>query len=81
MDLADEQGAPTRVEFDSENRKLAIDGHVIDLAVFAAMINPDPRVLWRFKKVDGTIQVEMFDERKVLWLEESDIDRDSEVDA
>jgi len=50
---------------------LEIDGKLLDLGVFYAILDTDPqkRVLWQFREVNGKIQALPFTEREVIWID------------
>lgn len=57
---------------------IVIGGFEIDGEVLRTIVNPDARTLWAFIKKDDKVQPVAYDEQRVIWLEETDLER---VDA
>ena len=59
------------------NDVLLLGGYEITLDVLSAVINPDARLLWAFirsEKNPHLIQPVAYDEKRVVWIEESDLE-------
>lgn len=56
-------------------------GKALDKEVLDAVLSTNQRLLWAFvRNGDGDIQACPYDESRVVWLEESDIQQPNEVE-
>lgn len=57
---------------------LVVNGYEITGEILRIFMDPTPRVLWAFIRNKGRVMPVPYDEGKVIWLTESDLER---VDA
>jgi hypothetical protein len=72
--------AVNRVELGSRD-VLVYKGKDIDRGILEAIIDTDKRVLWAFiENAEGTICAFPYSENEVIWMEESDVLREQDVE-
>jgi len=67
------------ISIDSERGIIRVGDIEMDVNVLLAIANPEPRILWRFMNVGGRIRSIPYDESKVIWIENGDLERDEAV--
>ena len=68
-----------RVEL-RDNDLVVLGGYEYDAAVLRSIADPENRLLWAFIKSEGgqTVQPVCFDETRVIWLTDNDLERTRE---
>ena len=66
-----------RIRYNEEIGTIDIDGVVISANVLRELVDPNRRLLFRFEKKNGVIQATAFSESQVIWLEQSDLEREA----
>jgi len=64
------------ISIDSERGIVRVGDIEMDVNVLLAIANPEPRILWRFMSEGGRIRSVPYDESKVIWIENGDLERD-----
>ena len=75
-------GKPPAISVDTEQGLIRVGDLEFDTETLLAMADPDARVLWAFiRSKDGKrIQPVAYDERKVIWIEASDLERGEQLE-
>jgi hypothetical protein len=67
------------ISIDSERGIIRVGDIEMDVNVLLAIANANSRILWRFMSEGGRIHSVPYDESKVIWIENGDLERDEAV--
>lgn len=49
--------------------EFTVNGYRVGREVIAAILDSDPRILWRFIRRDGEIQAVPYTEKQIIWID------------
>ena len=67
--IAGARPAPPRIITIREGDQLQLGRYVVDTAVLKAIVDPCPRVLWRFTDKAGRVIATPYTERDCIWID------------